>query len=310
MLIINKLKERGVVWFLNRLKVLFFESAKSKALIFLKQVKSKRRYTCREEYIVDINELDKSRKLGLSGFMRLHNEERYLGKVIESYIDILDELIIVYNNCTDRTEEISLFYKEKYPEKIKLYEYKPRVYGPGTIEHASTHPLDEQSLVNYYNFALSKTTLSHAMKVDGDCIVIKERLLDIKRKALLPENDNRYHYFYGVNLKWSKDNELAINKPTPLTAGFDHGVFKVSSKTYFTHSYNYELFKHNLIDSDNGIVYYHLKFLKPDDAKNSHGLDTKQYQDYYQERLQRDVILWDDFSLVKDVPFPLSIKDF
>ena len=43
---------------------------------------------------------------GLTGFMRAKNEGRFIGVCIDSVIDALDELIVVYNDCTDDTEAV------------------------------------------------------------------------------------------------------------------------------------------------------------------------------------------------------------
>ena len=43
---------------------------------------------------------------GLSGFIRAKNEARFLSLCIDSCIDSLDELIVVYNDCSDDTEKI------------------------------------------------------------------------------------------------------------------------------------------------------------------------------------------------------------
>ena len=45
-------------------------------------------------------------KNGLSGIMRVKNEGRFLEACIDSCIEALDEIIIVYTGCTDNTEEI------------------------------------------------------------------------------------------------------------------------------------------------------------------------------------------------------------
>ena len=44
-----------------------------------------------------------NRKNGVSGFMRIKNEEQFIEKVVLSWIDYVDELIIVYNDCSDKT---------------------------------------------------------------------------------------------------------------------------------------------------------------------------------------------------------------
>lgn len=47
---------------------------------------------------------------------------------IDSCIDGLDELIAVYHDCTDRTPEILRQKAAQYPDKIRVFEYRPSVY--------------------------------------------------------------------------------------------------------------------------------------------------------------------------------------
>ena len=58
-------------------------------------------------------------KDGLSGFIRAKNEAQFIEACIDSCIDALDELIIVYNDCTDETPEIVERKRKQYPDKIK-----------------------------------------------------------------------------------------------------------------------------------------------------------------------------------------------
>ena len=43
---------------------------------------------------------------GLSALMRLHNEEDFAAAAIASILPFFDEIVIVYNTCTDGTPEI------------------------------------------------------------------------------------------------------------------------------------------------------------------------------------------------------------
>lgn len=121
------------------------------------------------KYLVNFDDLSRTDlKDGLSAFMRVRNEGDLLQTNIDSIIDCLDELIIVYNMCTDSTESVALEYQKKYPQKIKVYHYEPEVYPSRTLEHALTHPLSPHSNVNYYNFALAKTNYKYVLKHDAD----------------------------------------------------------------------------------------------------------------------------------------------
>lgn len=119
--------------------------------------------------------------VGLSGLMRVKNEASFLERCVESCINALDELIIVYNDCTDGSDIIIKRLESAYPGKIKAYEYPHHIYGVGLTseEYALAKSLPEDSvhlLCNYYNFALSKVSYQYAIKIDADQIYFSEVL--------------------------------------------------------------------------------------------------------------------------------------
>lgn len=73
--------------------------------------------------------MPENRKEGISAFARLKNAEEFLEKVVESYMDFYDEIVLVDNNSTDATPRICEQLAKKYPEKIKFFRYTPEVYG-------------------------------------------------------------------------------------------------------------------------------------------------------------------------------------
>ena len=123
----------------------------------------------------------KSLKNGVSGIMRVKNDSEFVETCIDSCIDALDELIIVYNDCSDDTPELVRKKKQEYPSKIKVYEYKHKVYSVNLSkeEYEYALHLSEDSpnlLCNYYNFALSKVTYKYAIKIDADQIYFSGQL--------------------------------------------------------------------------------------------------------------------------------------
>ena len=140
-------------------------------------------------------------KRGVSGIMRVKNDADFIKASVESCIDALDELIIVYNDCSDNSPQVIEEMRLKYPDRIKVYEYKHKVYSinltKAEYEYAKSLPNNSPHLLcNYYNFALSKVTYRHAMKIDADQIYFTEKLkktcdiyrydcsIDIKTKIL------------------------------------------------------------------------------------------------------------------------------
>lgn len=143
---------------------------------------------------VDVSTLARNRHSGVSGMMRVKNDAEFIEQCIKSCISALDELIIVYNDCSDSSPEIIRAMQNKYPDKIKIYEYVPdilsfnltpeqyQLYNEGKIDKINT-------LANYYNYALSKTTRKYVLKIDADQIYFTERLnyiCDIYRNRIKP----------------------------------------------------------------------------------------------------------------------------
>lgn len=58
--------------------------------------------------IMKLKNNNKKLKVGVSGILRVKNDADFLDECINSCIDTLDELIIVYNDCSDNTPDIIL----------------------------------------------------------------------------------------------------------------------------------------------------------------------------------------------------------
>ena len=118
---------------------------------------------------------------GVSGIMRVKNDAEFIEASIDSCINALDELVIVYNDCSDNSPELIYKKQMQYPDKIKVYEYKHKIYSINLTkeeyEYAKSLPSDSPHLLcNYYNFALSKVTCQYAMKIDADQIYFSDKL--------------------------------------------------------------------------------------------------------------------------------------
>lgn len=111
------------------------------------------------------------RTLGLSALVRLRNEETWAELALRSFVDWCDELIIVLNTCTDRTPEIVAEFAEKHSEKVRVYDYPHRIWEMGP-RHQEVSADDPRSSAALYNFTLSKATCTHAVKLDGDFVMM------------------------------------------------------------------------------------------------------------------------------------------
>lgn len=141
-------------------------------------------FCCDSQYCIDKKTFSSNKKIGVSGLMRVRNDEEFIEQAIDSCIDALDELVIVYNGCKDCSPDIIRRKAIQYKNKIRYYEYKPIVYATNLTEaeynFIKSQPANSPHLLaNYYNFGLSKVTYKYVMKIDADQIYFTERLQEI-----------------------------------------------------------------------------------------------------------------------------------
>lgn len=120
-------------------------------------------------------------KHGVTGLLRIKNDGAFVERCIESCIGALDQIVVVYNDCTDHSAAEIRKMKGRYPDKIDIFEYKPKIYGTNLSreEYETAMCLPEDSphlLCNYYNFALSKAKFEYALKIDADQIYFYDEL--------------------------------------------------------------------------------------------------------------------------------------
>lgn len=161
------------------------------------------------EFKVDLKCINQNRKKGISGILRVKNDAEFLQICIESCIDALDELIIVYNDCSDNSPQLLKNIAQKYSNKIKLYNYLPHIKSHALTENEylnlkNNHIDSIHLLSNYYNYALSKTSYEYVMKIDADQIYYTNELKRIcnyyrtERKFSIPtiREFTSFIYFY------------------------------------------------------------------------------------------------------------------
>lgn len=142
-------------------------------------------------------------RLGVTGLMRVKDDADFVGASIDSCIDAIDELVVVYNDCSDNSPEIIERKRREYPNKIKVFEYKPRVYALNLTkeeyEIARGFPEDSPHLLSsYYNFALSKASFSHALKIDADQVYFSEELKELCDIVRVGQPKKRIRYWIGA----------------------------------------------------------------------------------------------------------------
>lgn len=118
---------------------------------------------------------------GLSGIMRAKNEGRFIGTCIDCIIDSLDEIVVVYGECSDDTEEVLQSKVKKYGDKLKIIPYKHKVLfnnlTPEEYEFALSQPDDSPYLFSTQcNYAIDNVSYQYAVKIDPDQIYFPDEV--------------------------------------------------------------------------------------------------------------------------------------
>lgn len=126
---------------------------------------------------------NKKKKAGLSGLLRVKDEARFLRLCVESCVDALDELVIIYQPCADDSPRIIEELAREYPDKITTYFYNHKVTSHNLsdeeIERVMALPEgDTELLATYYNTGLGLCTRSHVIKIDADQVYDTDKLRD------------------------------------------------------------------------------------------------------------------------------------
>lgn len=205
------------------------------------------------------------RSPGISAFMRIRNGAYSLEAAIRSHIGHFDEIVAVYNRCTDETPNILARLAEEFGGRLRVWHYLPSVFPPGSDGHRTTPADHPQSLVNYYNFALTRTRYSHATKLDDDHVAMAEptaRLVADVRAGLAGQGE--LACFSGLNLARDPSG-LGILAREPFAGSGDHWIFPVRPNTFFVHDRRFERLQHpGMRRVFHSFTYWHLKHLKPE----------------------------------------------
>lgn len=206
----------------------------------------------------------KKRKHWISAFWRLYNWEDFLEQTIESHIKYFDEIILVNNKSTDKTEYICKKLEKKYPSKIKFYNYPFDIHKIWTKKYKETKENSLHSLSYYYNWTLSKTTYKYAIKLDDDHICIPEQLEKITNNI---KNNWLDCFLQTPLINVYRINNTLSKSVNSLKSSFawlfgDFGFFPISEKTYFIKLKWWESLIFPLKIKNEKISFLHLKRLK------------------------------------------------
>lgn len=117
----------------------------------------------------------------ISCVMIVKNEEKILGRCLDSIKDLMDEIVIVDTGSTDQTKEIA----QKYTDKI--------------YDFAWTGDFSEAR-----NFAFSKATMDYIYSADADEVLDETNHVKFRAlKDMLPEDVEIVQMKYGNQLQYS-----------------------------------------------------------------------------------------------------------
>lgn len=207
-----------------------------------------------------------ARTPGISAFMRIRDGAFSLEAAIRSHIDHFDEIVAVHNRSTDATPDILAKLHAEYGDRLRVFHYVPPVFPPGSEGHAKEPADSPLSLVNYYNFALTRTRHTHVTKLDDDHVAIGEataKLVADVRAGRAASNEMAC--FSGINLARDDQGRAGVLRREPYSGSGDIGIFPVTPDTYFVHDRRFEVLQlPGMRRRFHSFVYWHLKYLKPE----------------------------------------------
>lgn len=240
-----------------------------------------------EEFIFDKKEWNpKGRPFGISAIMRLKNAAEFLELAVESHIQFYDEIVAVYNDCTDTTPLILERLKAKYPNKIKVYEYLPEVYPPGSDKYKDLSQINPvNTLANYYNYAMSKTTYSVITKLDDDHYALPSQIKRITNYVREIQLNNKMLIFSGLNLMYNylQNGDVGFCKSNLVVGTGDHFFVPLHKGLYFYSNPVFEVIKNVFPIEFSGFMYLHLKYLKRDMGFSNYKLDENKHSTYHND---------------------------
>lgn len=223
---------------------------------------------------------------GISAFIRTRDGGAFLEAVIRSHIDHFDEIVVVHNQCTDETPAILARLQHEFGQRLPVFEYGPGVHPPGSVQHANEPADSPHSLVNYYNFSLARTRFAVALKLDDDHIANGPEVARVTRRIRtegIPRSE--VWCFSGINIARDPSGAIGVPGVAPLVGFGDHCFFRVDETTFFVRDPRFERFRapgRRRIFT--GVLYWHLKYLKPGHGFANYGIEAGDNQRYRRKR--------------------------
>jgi len=169
------------------------------------------------------------RPIGLSAFVRCKNEEEYIVASLMSVYRVCDEIVVIFNNSTDRTRERVADLMRDHP-KIRVTDYTNECAPIGSGYFESVRAKPATSIAKYYNWCLEQTTFSHVCKWDGDMVAtpVFEQVRELISSSEIVVFDG-----YDVLGEKTTDMEPRIFKYGPAHARYvDWDLYEVLEHEY------------------------------------------------------------------------------
>ena len=147
---------------------------------------------------------------GISLIIRAKNEESNIILCIESVVDLVDEIIFVNNNSTDKTLLLIEELAKKY-NKIKVYNYFIDVNKVGVEHENALINKDNNTLGNFYNWCLSKSNMKNVIKWDADFICIRNNFKLMIENLKIRTKYNKYAIWFSGYTLFINNNKKYIN---------------------------------------------------------------------------------------------------
>ena len=105
---------------------------------------------------------------GLSALVRLRDEEDWVEHSLNSILWV-DEIVIVVNDCSDRTPQIVERFRQAHRDKVIVRNYPFRIHAMGP-RHTDCPDDSVHASSFFYNYTQALSTRTHCLKWDGDLV--------------------------------------------------------------------------------------------------------------------------------------------
>lgn len=192
-------------------------------------------YTIREDWWKD-------RPPGISCMLRVKNEAEFIEASLRSVKDFFDEFVIVYNLCSDGTEEaVRQAVAQHGIRNVREYQYPFPIFPPWHANYGKDCDASSiHSLAFYYNWCQSLTCFSHVSKWDGDNVALSTLTNPEFKKLVLSHNT-----------VWDRGQDICLDFPcidTNRTMIAEAHYYRIAHHTRYVQGHKCEIFKHAWAD--------------------------------------------------------------